>query len=188
MSKCRQRKQKTTSEKSKFDSKKKLGLEWTKNGLEKPHRKKIRSKKLQKNKNQSEKIASCEQKYPLARKRIFVQKPISQSTIKLEQKNVTPQSHSLFRSISCFGVTKITTPVWLHKSWKYVSRSEKRQRPNTIQTLRIVKKRRVPKKRRLRGWRRLLKTKPEQPIKIVYITMHYPPQALFLFRHHFDCG
>ena len=47
---------------------------------------------------------------PLARKRIFVQTPFSHSTLNLEQ-NFTPQNHSLFRSTSCFGVTKITTPI-----------------------------------------------------------------------------
>ena len=50
-------------------------------------------------------------KKPLARKRIFVQTPFSHSTVNLERKNFTPQNHSLFRSISCFGVTKITTPI-----------------------------------------------------------------------------
>ena len=62
-------------------------------------------------KNQSE-MAACEQK-PLARKQIFVQTLFSQSTLKLEQKKFTPQKHSLFRSTSYFGVTKITTPIWL---------------------------------------------------------------------------
>ena len=50
-------------------------------------------------------------KKPLARKRIFIQTPFSHSTLKLEQKIFTPQNHSLFRSTSCFGVTKITTPI-----------------------------------------------------------------------------
>ena len=49
-------------------------------------------------------------KKPLARKRIFVQLPFSCSTWNLEQK-ITLQNHSLFRSTSCFGVTKITTPI-----------------------------------------------------------------------------
>ena len=47
----------------------------------------------------------------LARKRIFGQTPFSHSTLNLEQKHFTPQNHSLFRSTSCFGVTKITTPI-----------------------------------------------------------------------------
>ena len=50
-------------------------------------------------------------KKPLARKQIFVQTPFSHSTLRLEQKNITPQNRSLFRSISCFSVTKITTPI-----------------------------------------------------------------------------
>ena len=54
-------------------------------------------------------MAACEQKKPQARKRIFVQTPFSQSTLNLERKKFTPQNHSLFRSTSCFGVTKITT-------------------------------------------------------------------------------
>ena len=79
-------------------------------------------------------------KKPLPIKQIFVQTPYSHSTLKLERKNFTPQNHSLFRSTSCFGVTKITTPIWLQKSWKCVNRSlKKRQRPNTIQILWIVK-------------------------------------------------
>ena len=57
-------------------------------------------------------------KKPLGRKRTFVPTPFSHSALNLEQKNFTPQkNHSLFRSTSCFGVTKITTPIWLQKSW-----------------------------------------------------------------------
>ena len=55
-------------------------------------------------------------KKPLARKRIFVQTPFSHSTLNLERKNFTPQNHLLFRSTSCFGVIKITTPIRLQKS------------------------------------------------------------------------
>ena len=80
------------------------------NGLGKPFRKKSSPKNRKKTvKNQSE-IAACEPK-PLPTKRIFVQKPYSQSTLILEQKNFTPQNHSLFGSTSCFGVTKITIPI-----------------------------------------------------------------------------
>ena len=50
-------------------------------------------------------------KKPLARNLIFVQIAFSLSTLKLERKKFTPQNHSLFRFISCFGVTKITTPI-----------------------------------------------------------------------------
>ena len=41
--------QKTTSEKKKFGSNKKPGLEWTMNGLEKPFRKKNSIQKIAKN-------------------------------------------------------------------------------------------------------------------------------------------
>ena len=41
-------------------------------------------------------------------------------------KNFTPQNHSLFRSTSGFGVTKITSPIWLQKSRKCVNRSLKK--------------------------------------------------------------
>ena len=53
------------------------------NGLEKPFRKKSDPKNRKNSKNHSE-IAACEQKKPLARKRIFVQTPFSHSTLKLE--------------------------------------------------------------------------------------------------------
>ena len=78
------------------------------NGLRKLFRKKSDPKKGN-SKNQSE-IAAYEQK-PLARNRTFVQTPFSHSTLNLERKNFTPQNHSLFCSTSCFGVTKITTPI-----------------------------------------------------------------------------
>ena len=44
--------------------------------------------KIEKTENQSEMVA-CEQKKPLARKRIFVQTPFSHSTLKLERKKTT---------------------------------------------------------------------------------------------------
>ena len=66
-------------------------------------------------------------KKPLPRNRIFVQTPFSHSTLKLVRNKFTPQNHSLFRSISCFGVTRIPTPIWLQKSWKCVNRSWKKK-------------------------------------------------------------
>ena len=49
-----------------------------------------------------------------------------------------PRNHLLFRPTSCFGMTKITT-----LDWKIMKMCEqifkKRQRPNTIQILWIVK-------------------------------------------------
>ena len=52
---------KNPSEKWKFNSNKKLGLEWAVNGLGKPVRKKSDPKNRKNSKNQSE-IAACEQK------------------------------------------------------------------------------------------------------------------------------
>ena len=112
---------KTTSEKWNFNSNKKLGLEWAVNGLGKPSRKKIHTKKIEKTVKIRVNLPHVNRK-PLPRNRIFVQRPFSQSTLKLERKKFTPQNHSLFCSISCFGVTKITTPIWLQK-WKCVNRS-----------------------------------------------------------------
>ena len=91
------------------------------NRLGKPVKKNPIQKSEKTVKNQSEIAVNkkpCEQKpcahvnkKPLPRKRIFVQTPFSHFTLKLERKKFTPQNHSLFRSISCFGVTKITTPI-----------------------------------------------------------------------------
>ena len=72
--------------------------------------KKSDPKNRKKNSKNKSEIAACEHK-TTTRKRIFVQTPFSHSTLKLEQKNFTPQNHSLFRSTSGFGVTKITTPI-----------------------------------------------------------------------------
>ena len=47
----------------------------------------------------------------LARKRIFVQTPFSHSALNLEQNISRRKTTRFFRSISCFGVTKITTPI-----------------------------------------------------------------------------
>ena len=89
-------------------NKRKLDLERTMNGLGKPFRK----NPIQKiEKTVKIKVKLPHVKKPLARKRIFVQTPFSHSTLNLERKNFTAQNHSLFRSTSCFGVTKITTPV-----------------------------------------------------------------------------
>ena len=79
------------------------------NGMENHLEKNPIQKNRKNSKNQSE-IAIVNKK-PLARKRIFVEAPLSQSTLNLERKNFTPQNHSLFSSTSCFGVTKITTPI-----------------------------------------------------------------------------
>ena len=100
-----------------------LEPERTLSELIKPFFKKNEIKNQKKTENQGQN-AACEQQTtkitvklphvnktacePLARKLIFVQIPFSHSTLKLERKNFTPQNHSLFRSTSRFGVTKIT--------------------------------------------------------------------------------
>ena len=112
---------KTTGEKWKINSNKKLGLEWAVNGLGKPFRKKSDPKNRKNSKNQSE-IAACEQK-TTTEKPNFCSNNVFSLYFKIRVKKFTPQNHSLFRSISCFGVTKITTPIWLQKSWKCVNRS-----------------------------------------------------------------
>ena len=98
---------KTTSENWKFNSNKKLGLEWAVNDREN-HLEKKSGPKNRKTVKIRVKLPHVNKK-PLPRNRIFVQTPFSHSTLKLERKKFTPQNHSLFRSISCFGVTKITT-------------------------------------------------------------------------------
>ena len=85
----------------------KLGLDRTMNRPKKPLRQKCDPKNRKNIKNQSE-IAACEQK-TTSEKANFCSN--THSTFNLERKNFTPQNHSLFRSISCFGVTKITTPI-----------------------------------------------------------------------------
>ena len=53
------------------------------NGLEN-HLEKNPVQKIEKNSKNESEIAACEQKKPLARKRIFVQTPFSHSTLNLE--------------------------------------------------------------------------------------------------------
>ena len=74
------------------------------------HLEKIRSKKIEETVKIKVKLPHVNKK-PLARQRFFLQTPFSHSTLNLEQKNFTLQKHSLFSSTSCFGVTKITTPI-----------------------------------------------------------------------------
>ena len=72
--------------------------------------KKFDPKNRKNSKNQSE-IAACEQKTTTEKPNFCSNTQFSHSTSKLERGKFTPQNHSLFRSISCFGVTKITTPI-----------------------------------------------------------------------------
>ena len=74
----------------------------------KNHLKKSDPKNRKNSKNQSE-IAACEQKNHYGETEFLFKHRFLNSTLKFELKKLTPQNHSLFRSISCFGVTKITT-------------------------------------------------------------------------------
>ena len=65
-------------------------------------------------KTQSE-IAACEQKITIEKASICSNSVFSRY-FNIRANNFTSQNHSLFCSTSCFGVTKITTPVWLRKS------------------------------------------------------------------------
>ena len=77
------------------------------NGLGKPFRRKSDPKNRKKNsKNQSE-IAACEQK-TTSEKANFCSNTVFSLYFKFRAKKF---HHSLFRSTSCFGVTKITTPI-----------------------------------------------------------------------------
>ena len=71
--------------------------------------KKSDPKNRKNSKNQSE-IAACEQK-TTTEKPNLCSNTVFSHYFKIRAKKFTPQNHSLFRSISCFGVTKITTPI-----------------------------------------------------------------------------
>ena len=104
MSKCRMWTKKTTSEKWKLNSNKKLGLEWAVNGLGKPFSKKPDPKKIEKTVKIKVKLLHVNKK-PLARKPI-VQTPFSHSTLNLEQKHFTPQNNSPFAPLPVFSWPK----------------------------------------------------------------------------------
>ena len=87
--------QKTTSEKTKFGSNKKLGLEWTMDGLGTPFRKKYPIQKSKKTVKIKVKLPHLNKKQ-LARKQIFVQTPFSHSTLELEQKKLHRKTTRLF--------------------------------------------------------------------------------------------
>ena len=77
-------------------------------------------------------------KKPLPRNRIFVQTPFLHSTLKLERKNFTPHNHSLFAPFPVSAWPKSLLNL-TSKIMKMCEQIKKRQRPNTIQILWIVK-------------------------------------------------
>ena len=70
---------------------------------------KNRIQEIENSKNQSE-IAAREQK-TTSEKANFCSNTVLSLYLKNRAKKFTPQNHSLFRSISFFGVTKIPTPI-----------------------------------------------------------------------------
>ena len=83
-----------------------MNYEW----IGKTTKKKKSDPKNRKNcKNQKE-IAACEQK-TTSEKAKFCSNTVFSLYVKFGAKKFTPQNHSLFRSTSCFGVAKITTPI-----------------------------------------------------------------------------
>ena len=126
---------KTTSDKWKFNSNKKLGLEWALNGLGKPSRKKIRSKKSKK----LSEIAACEQK-TTTEKPNFYSNTIFSLYFKFRAKKFHAAKplafslHFLFRRDQNH-YSNLTSKIM--KMCEQILK--KRQRPNTIQILWIVK-------------------------------------------------
>ena len=80
----------------------KLDIERTMKGLEKPFRKKFEPKNWKNSKKKIKVKLPHVNKKPLPIKRIFVQSPYSHSTLNLERTSFTPQNHSLFRSQNHF--------------------------------------------------------------------------------------
>ena len=89
--------------------------------LGKQFRKKSDPKNWKNCKNQSE-IAACEQK-TTSEKANFRSNIVFSLYFKIGEKKFHAAKQLAFLLHSCFGVTKITTPIWLQKSWKCVNRS-----------------------------------------------------------------
>ena len=64
--------------------------------------------------------------------------------LKIRAKYFTPQNHSLFRSTSCFGVTKITTPILTKKIMKTCEQILKKTAPQYNSNTLNCKKPRCP--------------------------------------------
>ena len=130
---------KTTSEKWKFNSNKQIGLEWLWKYWEN-HLEKNPIGKIEKTVKIRVKLPHVNKK-PLPRNQIFVQTPFSQSTLKLERKKIHAAKplafslHFLFRRDQNH-YSNLTSKIM--KMCEQILK--KRQRPNTIQILWIVKK------------------------------------------------
>ena len=114
--------QKATSVKWNIVLNKKLDLELTMNGLINSFRKKPDPKKI-------EKTVKIKVKLPHINKKFFCSDTVFSICFKIRSKIFTSQNHSLCRSLSCFVVTKITTPILLQKSLKCVNKSKPKTAP-----------------------------------------------------------
>ena len=133
MSKCRMSTKKTTVEKLKFNSNKKLGLERAVNGLGKPIRKKSDPKNRKNSRNQSE-IAACQQK-GTSEKPNFCSNTVFSLCFKIRvkfhaAKPLAFSLHFLFRRDQNH-YSNLTSKIM--KMCEQILK--KRQRPNTIQIL-----------------------------------------------------
>ena len=129
---------KTTTEKWKFNSNKKLGLEWAVNGLGKPFRKKSDPKTRKNSKNQSE-IAACEQK-TTTEKPNFCSNTIFSLYFKIRAKKIHAAKPLAFSLHFLFRRDQDHYSSLTSKIMKMCEQIlKKRQRPNTIQILWIVK-------------------------------------------------
>ena len=143
---------KSTSEKWKFNSNNKLGLQWAVNGFRKLFRKKYDPKNRKKNsKNQSE-IAACEQK-TTTEKPNFCSNTVFSLYFKFRAKKIHAAKplafslHFLFRREQNH-LSNLTSKIM--KMCEQILK--KRQGPNTIQILWIVKNSRTSHKNNSKNW------------------------------------
>ena len=80
------------------------------NGLGKPFKNKSDPKILKKTVNIEVKFPHVNKKTS-SEKAHFCSNTVFSLYFEIRAKKITPQNHSLFRSTSCFVVTKITTPI-----------------------------------------------------------------------------
>ena len=131
---------KTTSEKWKFNSNKKLGLEWAVNWLGKPFRKKSDPKNRKNSKNQSA-IAACEQK-TTTEKPNFCSNTNFALYFKIRAKKIRAAKPLAFSLHFLFRRDQNHYSNLTSKIMKMCEQILKRQRPNKIQILNCKKRQR----------------------------------------------
>ena len=114
-----------------------LDLERTMNGLEKPFRKQIQSKKLKKQYNIKAKLPHENNKRP-ARKRVYIQTQFLHSTLNLEQKISRRKITHFFVPLPVSAWPKSLLQFDFKNHETVWTDLKKRQRLNTIQILWIV--------------------------------------------------